>query len=424
MRLLLGTIVALLAAAATYADTIELKDGRTLTGRIVKETELVVWLEGHDGQQQPYNKSRIKRIVRDSSPGAEPAPTGQLAASPVLNNPAAAAASALKIESDFAGLDEVERQIRNARAEYILQYYQKVLSRLEPLSSKGSLSEAQKSAVAWFTLDAHLRLSAFDRARELLANLEKEGTPTDKTRAKAYTEILEANAKDDYGLRRIGTQQARNFLKEAFYSDEFISAAKDAGALARADVWRAAVEEYCNQILTDPKISAAEFHKSLDVEATTKAVREMPRTGSAEKYLPFLKDKRLEHVLASLDRVDAIIPDYTKSYRLDLVRIEADHLYHVLERIFAEVFQTFPGDTDIPRDAKTGKPTKEGREQFRERCEIFARDVQRLIQIAVYVKKKVSAYPRELRRLNGQYSEIIERLKGVQNDAKRKGASI
>lgn len=415
MRLSIVMGVWLGVAAAALGDSVELKDGRVIKGRIVGESEFSVTVELADSRREVFSKQKIKKIVREESSDKPALPS---AADGATAMPADATnALTASLDRSFIGLAEADRQIRNARADFDLARYQKVLERLKP-SAGQSASAEQKSTIQWLIIESHLRLAEFERVLELCRKLQDEGTPSDKARAKAYLDLLDSNAKDGYGLRQVNDEYAWHFLKEAFYSDEFIDAAKEPRAFAKPEVMRVALEQYCYQILLRDK-GVEVFKKSLDLDETLKALRDMPKTGAAEKYLPFVKDKRLDRVVDSINSVDWILPGFAVSYRLDLVRIEAEHLYQPLERLFEEVIQKFPPGVLPPTDAN-GNLTGEGRKQWRKRCEDYARDLMPLIQLARYIKVKVDAYPRELRRLIGNYKEIIERLEGARNDALRK----
>ncbi len=398
-------IVVMTLGLVAAADTIELNDGATITGRIVRESDLVVVIEAEGGGERTILRSHIKKIVRDvsASDGSD------RAATPGVFIPGR--------KSTFDQLDPIEQELKNARAEYALGEYQQVLARVDPLVSDSGPAE-QQSAIAWLIIESTERLANFTRATELLRAMLQTGTEENKIRARAHVDILETNSKGgwDYGLRKVGDANARDFLEPDFYIE-----AKRPNGLAKAEVMQRALEEYCHQVLTrdSAQVSVHALKKSLDAEHTLRAVREMPRTGDPEKYLPFVKDGRIEKVKKSLDRVDAILPGYAASYKLDLVRVEAEHIYDALEQLFFEVIQRYPEDFQPAADAN-GNLTREGREQWRQRCEDFARDLQPLIQISRYVKMKVDAYPKELRRLVDAYRGIIDRLEGAKLDAIRK----
>ena len=63
-------LTVLIGAPANRADTIELKNGRTLTGRIVRENKMMVFLDGGDKVRKIYRKN-ITSITKDV-PAANP----------------------------------------------------------------------------------------------------------------------------------------------------------------------------------------------------------------------------------------------------------------------------------------------------------------------------------------------------------------
>ncbi|MHC4609323.1 MAG: hypothetical protein ACYS7M_03130, partial [Planctomycetota bacterium] len=188
--------------------------------------------------------------------------------------------------------------------------------------------------------------------------------------------------------------------------------------LADKELMREALEEYADQILSNEKVSVRALRESLDMEATLEALREMPRAGRLEKYLPYYEE--LRKVEESMLRAQAILPAYVDSYMLDLVRTEADHLFQAVESLFNEVFENYPENSSYAFDPANGKLTKAGREQWRENCEEFLEQSKPLTAVAEYLAKKVGRYPRKLRRLDRALDDILNRLQRTREAISRK----
>jgi hypothetical protein len=306
-------------------------------------------------------------------------------------------------------MSKVEQEIANAQAEYAMKRYDRIVPRLEPLLETEA-DEEQKSEIRWLIIEAHERLAEFEDAFELLEEIKAHGSRRDRIRATAHLDIFEQNPRGT--LRRVGERVARKFL-----SHEQRIRGKKQNALADADMMKAALEEYCYQILTDEEVSMQALRESMQHPYTLAAIREMPsRSSKVASYLPFAED--LDKVEESLERVDAILPGYAQSYQIDLVRSEADHVYGVLVELFREVMDRYP-DYEPPSD-ETGRLTKEGREEWRERCEEFAEAIRPLLVIAEYLEEKVSRYPNRLRELHLRYRNIVSQLREVRAATLRK----
>ncbi len=122
----------------------------------------------------------------------------------------------------------------------------------------------------------------------------------------------------------------------------------------------------------------------------------------------------------SLERAQAILPNYADGYLLDLVRTEAEHLSQAIELVFRELVDKYPESFSYAYDPANGKLTKEGRERWRENCETFLTESKPLTLVVRYQLKKVAAYPRELRNLNRQLQDTLNRLEQMREAITRK----
>ncbi|MHC4063030.1 MAG: hypothetical protein ACYSUI_00800 [Planctomycetota bacterium] len=375
-----------LCSTALAKDKLVLKDGRQIEGTILKEDHRKIIIMTPRGKKV-YRRTRISEVVRgdeDESKGI--------------------------VGEDYFALDPGARELRNARAEYVLGRYEAIVTRLTPLLDNDHTGLEQIEA-RWLIIDSHERLAQFDRAEKLLKEIKKEGDETNRIRAQAHLDLFEQNP--GYKLERVNNKLARKFLPRELYLK-----GKQPDALADKELMREALEEYADQILSNEKVSVRALRESLDMEATLEALREMPRAGRLEKYLPYYEE--LRKVEESMLRAQAILPAYVDSYMLDLVRTEADHLFQAVESLFNEVFENYPENSSYAFDPANGKLTKAGREQWRENCEEFLEQSKPLTAVAEYLAKKVGRYPRKLRRLDRALDDILNRLQRTREAISRK----
>ncbi|MHC4090774.1 MAG: hypothetical protein ACYSVY_10950 [Planctomycetota bacterium] len=375
-----------LCSTALAKDKLVLKDGRQIEGTILKEDHRKIIIMTPRGKKV-YRRTRISEVVRgdeDESKGI--------------------------VGEDYFALDPGARELRNARAEYVLGRYEAIVTRLTPLLDNDHTGLEQIEA-RWLIIDSHERLAQFDRAEKLLKEIKKEGDETNRLRAQAHLDLFEQNP--GYKLERVNNKLARKFLPRELYLK-----GKQPDALADKELMREALEEYADQILSNEKVSVRALRESLDMEATLEALREMPRAGRLEKYLPYYEE--LRKVEESMLRAQAILPAYVDSYMLDLVRTEADHLFQAVESLFNEVFENYPENSSYAFDPANGKLTKAGREQWRENCEEFLEQSKPLTAVAEYLAKKVGRYPRKLRRLDRALDDILNRLQRTREAISRK----
>ena len=144
----------------------------------------------------------------------------------------------------------------------------------------------------------------------------------------------------------------------------------------------------------------------------------MPPAGGLEKHLPY--GEMLREVAESLERAHAILPHYADGYMLDLVRTEAEHLSQAIDVVFRNLVGRYPESFSYAYDPLNGKLTKEGREQWRENCETFLTESKPLTLVVRYQLKKVAPYGRELRDLNRQLRDTLDRLEQMREAITRK----
>ena len=358
------------------ADRIVLKDGKEYTGTILEEDSKYLHLQTEE-RKRVFRKTEILEIIRDSAEQAEAA-----------------------LPKEFTELTPLGQQVRNAQAEHVLGRCAEVPKRLEPLITADDYSSEMIEA-RWLLIEAYERLGRFDDASKLLGELHKRGPQPDRVRARAHLDIFEQN--EGYKLERVNSKLAKKFLPRELYIK-----GKEPGALADKEMMDRALREYVDQILRNQKVSLQAFKDSLDSGETVAAIRSLPPAGRLEKHLPYAET--LAEVTESLERAQAILPHYADGYMLDLVRTEAEHLTQAIDAVFRELVERYPESFPYAFDPANGKLTKEGREQWRENCETFLRESKPLALALSYQLKKVAAYPRELRSLNRQLRDTLERL--------------
>ena len=373
-------------AHAGSVVTIVLKDGTVIDGEIVLRTKTMLRLRTVHGER----KYRLKNIEQIITPDSDPTSLG----------------------AGFDQLPSEVQQILDSRALYSLGQLGPVIERLTPLVNPRG-NRTNQMLIRWLLIEAHQRLGHFAEARKHLDFAAEHGEPKDKMRADAHLQIFADNP--DYDLRLIGSKRARFFL-----DDEMLVAGKKPGALAAASMMRAALEEYCDQILLSEKASVQAFARTLNqsLADTLRALDDPDRTGKATRALPYLDD--LKDVENSLYRVQAVLPGYADAYELNMVRTETELMLEVIEQLFQRALAANPENTTPAFDRATGRLTTAGREQWRELCEDFRTQTEPTVQLTEYLLEKVQRYPAALRNLHKIYEERLGRLKQMRQLASKR----
>ena len=365
-------LLAWLLASAASAETVILKDGTFVTGEIILETSRSVQIETRFGTRT-YDRKNIEQIIKTVDDLDANAVNRFSDLPPVVR-----AVLNAQVESDLAaGDDEVEK-------------YRRALTRLEPYRQYVE-SLPIRIRIDWLLIEINERLGHWDAARELLEKRRDEGTPAEKIRAEAHLALFDAHP--DYDLRYVGEKHARNFIE-----DEVIrNRAREPNALRYHDIMRLALEETCEQLLVEDELSVKAFADKLDPDTTYEACKKLPRTGDVSKYLPYIDD--LKYAEATLAKAQAILGDYGMAFELDLMRTELHHLMPVFERLFQEVTAYSPETFTPGYDGKTGLLTKDGRQQWRRRCNDFLTAARPLTTLLDYMVDRVNRFPHGLRDL-------------------------
>ena len=161
---------------------------------------------------------------------------------------------------------------------------------------------------------------------------------------------------------------------------------------------RLALEEYCEQLLVEDKLSVKAFADQLDTDQTYKVVKELPTSANLVDRLSYMDD--LKKAEASIYKAQSILGDYGVAFEADLVRTELVHLLQVLERFEAESLELSPENFTPASEARTGRLTSQGRIEWRRRCDDFLAAVRPVMVLIDYMQDKVQRYPRGLRMLH------------------------
>lgn len=370
-------LIPLLAAATSHADTIILKDGTFVEGEITLETSRTVRVNTRFGERT-YQRGNIEEII-ESVNSLDPDAVNK-----------------------FAELPAPVKAVLNARAEYDLGRYEQALARLEPFRDYKD-RKAIRIRIDWLIIEINERLGRWETVRQLLEDKRSNGTPQERTRAKAHLDLFDANP--DYDLRYVGEKHARNFIED----EELRNRARQPNALRDHDIMRIALEETCEQLLVEDQLSVKALADKLDPEATYQACRTLPRIGDVSKHLPYIED--LKRTEATLTKAQAILDDYGGAFELDIVRTELHHLLPILTRLLEEASAASPETYDPPFDRRTGRLTKEGREQWRQRCDEFVTSAEPVIRLVDYMVDRVNHYPQALRDLRKTLLDTNERFR-------------
>ncbi len=371
-------LVGVLIAGAAQGDTIlRLKDGNWVEGKITLQTSRMIHLETRFGTRT-FLRGDIEEII-EGTDSLDPDAVNKFSEIPVAM-----------------------QAVLNAQAEHDLGHYEKALARLEPWRSYDE-NRAVRARIDWLIILINERLGKWEEAGRLLNAKKKEGTPGEKIRAQAHLSIFEANP--DYDLRYVGEKHARNFIT----NEALRNRARQPNALQDHGIMRIALEEVCEQLLAEDEMSVKGFGDKLDLEETYDACKQLPRKGHIGRYLPYMED--LKRAEASLAKAQAILGDYGSAFELDLARTELAHLLPIMTRLFNEAAQVSPETFTPGFDQRTGQLTRDGRIQWRERCDDFLDRVQPISRLLEYMVDRVNHYPKALRDLRELLLNADERLK-------------
>jgi len=372
----LAFLMAALTLTSARAETVVLKDGTFIEGKITLQTSTSIHLETRFGIRT-FRRKDIDQIVESIEDTAGS-------------------------KKSFSELPPATKAVLNARADYDLGNYEEALTRIEPYKEY-SENKAVRMRVDWLTIEINERLGRWDVAKKLLKDKQDTGTAAEQVRAKAHLDLFEANP--DYDLRFVGKKNARNFI----FDEGLRNKAKESGALRDDQIMRLALEEYCEQLLVEDKLSVKSFAEKLDVKVTLEAVKNATGSGDIGSQLPYVDD--LKKAEAALARAKAILGDYSSAFELDLVRAEINHLLVVSNQLATEAFRQTPETFQPPYDRATGQLTGEGRRQWQERCDRFLEAAKPLVRLVDYMEAKTERFPDTLRDLHKVVADFNERLK-------------
>lgn len=369
-------IATLACVPPTAAETVILKNGAFVEGEVTLQTSTTVRVKTRFGERS-FSKKEIEQII-ESVDHTDP-----------------------EAVNKFAELPPAHKAVLNAQADYDLGNYERALSRLEPLRDYQD-NKAIRMKVDWLVLEINERLGRWDVAKKMLEDKKEHGTPPEKTRAKAHLGIFEANP--DYDLRFVGDKHARNFILD----EETRNRAKEPQALRDATIMRLALEEYCEQLLVEDKLSVKAFADKLKLDVTYETIKKATGSGDFSSILPYLND--LKAAEAALFKAQAILGDYGSAFELDLVRAELSHLNDVDTRLEAELLRLSPETLNPGFDPRSGQLTPDGRRQWQQRCDEFLNAVKPVTRLREYMMKRTERYPQELRDMREWLTDLGERL--------------
>ena len=367
----------MLPAPAVRAETVILKDGTFIEGKIKLQTSTSVRVDTRFGVRT-FSRKDIDQIVEsvdDSSSSAQ---------------------------KTFADLPPATKAVLNAQAEYDLGNYEKALVRIEPFKEYTE-NKAVRIRIDWLTIEINERLGRWVVAKKLLKDKQDTGTAAEKTRAKAHLDIFEVNP--DYDLRFVGKKNTRNFL----FEEDLRNLAKEPGALRDSEMMRLALEEYCEQLLVEDKQSVKAFADKLDAKKTLEAIKKAPGSGELAAHLPYNDDQKKAE--GALMKAQAVLGDYSSAFELDLARTEVHHLYDIFETLLEEAGRLSPEALTPAFDRASGNLTAEGRRQWQQRCDQFLESMKPVSRLLDYLDAKTERYPeslRDFRKLVVQYNDRVK----------------
>ena len=372
-------------AVPVWADTLILKDGSFVEGEVILELQHTILVSTRFGERT-YRRDDIEDII-ESVDSLDPGAVHR-----------------------FADLPAPIKAVLNAQADYDLGRYEQAQRRLEPFRNYAE-GKALRIHIDWLIIEINERLAQWNVARKMLEDKTKNGTPQEKIRASAHLAIFNANP--GCNLRYVGRKHARNFIQD----QELQRRARRPGALKDHRIMRIALEETCEQLLVEDRMSVKAFADKLDLQATYVACQTLPATGDVSKHLPYIDDlKRAETTLA---KAQAILGDYGAAFELDLVRTELNHLMVVRNRMLAQIAQASPENFDPPFDSRTGQLTRDGRRQWRRRCEEFLDEAEPVTRLLDYMLDRVDHYPQALRDMRKDLLLTMERYEQMIRDVKK-----
>jgi len=381
-RIVLTLLLMGMPGVIASADTLVLVDGTVIEGTIVYESEKYVKIETRFGRKT-YRRKKISEIIKE--------------------NVEESALHAIGTTRSFKALTDVAQELKNAEALYALGRYEEIPERVIPLQGKGTTFDEMR--IRWLLIETYERQAKWDKVNELLDKTLEDGREPDKIRARAHKDIFEENNSPPYSLRKIGGRRAKEFLTREQWID-----GKRRDALADGEMMRAALLEYIDQILRNERISLYKFQEDLEIEDTLELINERIEAGAARvtNELPYFD--QMEKVQQTLYRVDAILPGYARGYELELVRIEAEHLGEVVNRLFEIALEAYPEGMNLATEGDSNRLTPDARRQWREASDAFLRICRPLLEITEYMLSRVRAFPVALREFIRLYEDVQERL--------------
>ena len=377
---LLAVLIVAGFAALSVADTIVLNDGTVVEGTISKESSRYIRLTTPEGDRS-FSRSDIKEVRRSADEES--------------------AAWAQQAARDFDKLDELGKALKNADALYRLERYDEIPDRVKPLLGKGTPADDMR--IRWLLIETYERQGKWNEVESLLKQTLEDGVEADKIRAKAHLDIFEANP--GYTLRKVGDRRARDFLPR----DQYL-AGKRPGALQDQKMMEAALLEYIDQILRDDDVSIYALRNQLDVDDTLEAINELLEADSVSVLPALTYLDKMHQVENSLEKVNAILPGFANKYELNLVRVEAEHVINVMERLFDPLLAAYPDGSNLATEADSRRLTADAREQWRESCEEFLKICRPMLELNEYLLQRARRYPVELRRFIKLLDDIHERI--------------
>lgn len=378
------------------ADTIVLKDGTIVEGKILRESPKYVKIRTKFGEKS-YRRNKIKKIIKEDNEGS--------------------AVFSLHRVREYSALTDLAQTLKNAEALYDLGRFDEIQPLIEPLLGKGTAID--NSRIKWLLIENFERKGDWAKVDEMLEEMRDSDRESDKIRAKAHLDIFEENSKRN--LRKIGGVRTKDFMTR-----ELRNRAKVKNSLQDREIMEAALKEYLNQIVRNSKISVGAFEKELNPQETEHALREelelakkdkTKRRRNIEDVLPYLD--LLRKTEQSIYKAQSILPGYASGFELDLVRTEVTHLEKSVRSLLGTLSNAYPDNRGFAFGAEDGRLTPENREQWREACDEFlelSRPVSRLIE---YILMRVRPFPEKLAPFIKEWEDTLERVKQMEHNTNR-----
>lgn len=393
--LLLGAALlgGLLGLVPVRADTVVLKDGTIIEGKVVSKSTKYVRINTRYGRKSIRRKD-IERITEESVEES--------------------ALHAMGSTPDFDALSPEARTLKNAQALYDLGRFAEIPPLVEPLIGKGSKYDDMR--IRWLLIDNHIRQAQWAEAEKQLKTTLEDGREPDKIRAQVYLDIFKQNP--GYNLRKIGEVRSREFLDWDTYLE-----AKQVNSLQNPKIMSAAVRQVLDQTLRDEKVSIYALKETMSLEETLGVIlRELQDESNRGKAISFVKllpyvDK-MKAVERSLYRADAIMPGAARGFQLDLVRTETGHLRDVIIELLTRLSDAYPGTKTVATD-EHGRLTKEGREQWRDLSDDFLEICRPVLELIDYLLERARAFPTELEPFIKEWEDTKERVNQMRQNTVR-----